>query len=196
MDARYYDPVIGRFYSNDPIGFTGDVTTFNRYSYVGNNPYKYTDPDGRSRKPKLPSQQRSDNIASQALGEALLKILPEGAVKNVVQKAVDGLKVINANSRRSAMKKGQRYAQVPRKSKGGEDIQMNELNSSSRGENYNSIKKAGGTNLGRRDPNSKAKVMDHPDGHNDNNAPHHNSPHVHAVDKSGKEIIIKYKSNN
>ncbi|MBF7074999.1 hypothetical protein ISG33_16480 [Glaciecola sp. MH2013] len=50
MQARYYDPVIGRFYSNDPVGFTGDITTFNRYSYVGNNPYIYIDPDGRSRK--------------------------------------------------------------------------------------------------------------------------------------------------
>ncbi|OCQ18327.1 hypothetical protein A7985_24265 [Pseudoalteromonas luteoviolacea] len=49
MQARYYDPVIGRFYSNDPVGFTGDITTFNRYSYVGNNPYKYTDPTGESR---------------------------------------------------------------------------------------------------------------------------------------------------
>ncbi len=49
MQARYYDPVIGRFYSNDPIGFTGDITTFNRYSYVGNNPYKYTDPNGQTR---------------------------------------------------------------------------------------------------------------------------------------------------
>jgi len=39
--------VIGRFYSNDPVGFTGEVDTFNRYSYVANNPYKYTDPDGR-----------------------------------------------------------------------------------------------------------------------------------------------------
>jgi RHS repeat-associated protein len=46
MQARYYDPVIGRFYSNDPIGFTGEVDTFNRYSYVANNPYKYTDPTG------------------------------------------------------------------------------------------------------------------------------------------------------
>ena len=49
MQARYYDPVIGRFYSNDPVGFTGDITTFNRYSYVGNNPYKYTDPNGQNR---------------------------------------------------------------------------------------------------------------------------------------------------
>tara|TARA_Y100001934_G_scaffold266690_1_gene346445 strand:+ start:297 stop:1736 length:1440 start_codon:yes stop_codon:yes gene_type:complete len=46
MQARYYDPVIGRFYSNDPIGFR-DVHTFNRYAYANNNPYKYVDPDGR-----------------------------------------------------------------------------------------------------------------------------------------------------
>ncbi|MBO9489465.1 hypothetical protein J7384_03725 [Endozoicomonas sp. G2_1] len=48
MQARYYDPVIGRFYSNDPIGWTpkNPVMSFNRYLYVNNNPYKYTDPDG------------------------------------------------------------------------------------------------------------------------------------------------------
>jgi RHS repeat-associated protein len=47
MQARYYDPVIGRFYSNDPIGFR-DVHSFNRYAYANNNPYKYTDPDGEN----------------------------------------------------------------------------------------------------------------------------------------------------
>ena len=45
MQARYYDPVIGRFYSNDPIGFRG-VHSFSRYAYVNNNPYKFTDPTG------------------------------------------------------------------------------------------------------------------------------------------------------
>jgi uncharacterized protein RhaS with RHS repeats len=45
MQARYYDPVIGRFYSNDPVGFR-DVHSFNRYAYANNNPYKYVDPDG------------------------------------------------------------------------------------------------------------------------------------------------------
>jgi len=45
MQARYYDPAIGRFYSNDPIGFR-DVHSFNRYAYANNNPYKYTDPTG------------------------------------------------------------------------------------------------------------------------------------------------------
>jgi uncharacterized protein RhaS with RHS repeats len=48
MQARYYDPVIGRFMSNDPVGYTAKnpVMSFNRYLYVNNNPYKYSDPNG------------------------------------------------------------------------------------------------------------------------------------------------------
>jgi RHS repeat-associated protein len=45
MQARYYDPVIGRFYSNDPVGFR-DVHSFNRYAYANNNPFKFIDPTG------------------------------------------------------------------------------------------------------------------------------------------------------
>ena len=49
MQARYYDPVIGRFLSNDPVGWVpkSPVHSFGRYTYTNNNPYKYTDPDGR-----------------------------------------------------------------------------------------------------------------------------------------------------
>ncbi|MCP4984789.1 MAG: RHS repeat-associated core domain-containing protein, partial [Colwellia sp.] len=61
MQARYYDPVIGRFYSNDPVGFTGEVDTFNRYSYVANNPYKYTDPDGEEKRGAL--RRTAESIA-------------------------------------------------------------------------------------------------------------------------------------
>jgi len=53
MQARYYDPVIGRFYSNDPVGFR-DVHSFNRYAYANNNPYRYTDPNGESAIPIVP----------------------------------------------------------------------------------------------------------------------------------------------
>jgi RHS repeat-associated protein len=42
--ARYYDPEIGRFLSEDPLGFgAGDV---NLYAYVGNNPLLTNDPTG------------------------------------------------------------------------------------------------------------------------------------------------------
>jgi RHS repeat-associated protein len=44
MRARYYDPHVGRFISEDPIGFdAGDV---NLYAYVGNNPVVRIDPSG------------------------------------------------------------------------------------------------------------------------------------------------------
>jgi len=44
MRARYYDPTIGRFISEDPAGFGGgDV---NLYAYVGNNPVLIIDPTG------------------------------------------------------------------------------------------------------------------------------------------------------
>jgi RHS repeat-associated protein len=46
--ARYYDPVIGRFMSVDPVGFQeGAVHSFNKYAYANNNPYSYVDPDGK-----------------------------------------------------------------------------------------------------------------------------------------------------
>jgi RHS repeat-associated protein len=42
--ARYYDSTVGRFISEDPIGFGGGDT--NLYRYVGNSPTNYTDPTG------------------------------------------------------------------------------------------------------------------------------------------------------
>ena len=41
--ARYYDPQIGRFISEDPITFGGGV---NFYAYVRNNPIINVDPSG------------------------------------------------------------------------------------------------------------------------------------------------------
>jgi len=41
--ARYYDPVVGRFVTKDPIGFGGGV---NLYNYAGNNPQNFIDPFG------------------------------------------------------------------------------------------------------------------------------------------------------
>lgn len=47
MNARLYDPALGRFLSPDPYIQSPDFTqNFNRYSYVLNNPLKYTDENG------------------------------------------------------------------------------------------------------------------------------------------------------
>jgi len=42
--ARYYDPEIGRFITEDPLGFQAGI---NFYAYVGNNPVNANDPDGK-----------------------------------------------------------------------------------------------------------------------------------------------------
>ena len=74
MNGRVYDPVIGRFVSPDPLIQDPENTqSFNRYSYVWNNPLKYTDPTGESvcythdgnsfTCPVSGSMQSSDNIS-------------------------------------------------------------------------------------------------------------------------------------
>jgi len=46
-EARYYDPVLGRFISADTlVPRPNDPQEFNRYTYAGNNPLLYTDPTG------------------------------------------------------------------------------------------------------------------------------------------------------
>ncbi|MFN0139119.1 MAG: RHS repeat domain-containing protein [Pyrinomonadaceae bacterium] len=48
-EARYYNPIHGRFTSVDPLTASANVKdpqTLNRYSYALNSPYKFTDPLG------------------------------------------------------------------------------------------------------------------------------------------------------
>jgi RHS repeat-associated protein len=47
LNARLYDPILGRFLSPDPYVQSPDnLQNFNRYSYGLNNPLKYKDPSG------------------------------------------------------------------------------------------------------------------------------------------------------
>jgi RHS repeat-associated protein len=51
MNARLYDPVIGRFFSPDKYVANSSFTQdFNRYSYARNNPLHYVDPSGHKMK--------------------------------------------------------------------------------------------------------------------------------------------------
>ena len=48
--SRYYDPITGRFINADDVaylGITGEVTSYNLYSYCENSPISYNDPLGR-----------------------------------------------------------------------------------------------------------------------------------------------------
>ncbi len=49
MNARLYDPYVGRFLSGDKeIAEPDNADNYNRYAYALNNPTKYTDPSGNS----------------------------------------------------------------------------------------------------------------------------------------------------
>ncbi len=48
MQARYYDPVLTRFLSPDPVEFSpARPDMFGRYAYAANDPVNMIDPDGR-----------------------------------------------------------------------------------------------------------------------------------------------------
>src|SRR5690606_22643331 len=48
MNGRMYDPIVGRMLSPDNyVQSPFSTQSYNRYSYVWNNPLKYTDPDGQ-----------------------------------------------------------------------------------------------------------------------------------------------------
>ncbi len=46
LNARYYDPVLSRFLSPDPLMNPGDPRTLDAYRYAENNPVSYTDASG------------------------------------------------------------------------------------------------------------------------------------------------------
>ena len=49
MNARLYDPAVGRFLSPDPYVQVPDFTqSYNRFSYAMNNPLMYVDADGEN----------------------------------------------------------------------------------------------------------------------------------------------------
>jgi hypothetical protein len=48
MQQRYYDPRVARFWSVDPVTVSSVGGNFNRYWYGNGNPYRFTDPDGRT----------------------------------------------------------------------------------------------------------------------------------------------------
>jgi len=70
MHARYYSPNLGRFLSVDPIGGTvGSSQSWNRYSYVLNNPLSLIDPDGRDI--EVATGTRRDREAKRMLVQAI-----------------------------------------------------------------------------------------------------------------------------
>lgn len=87
LRARYYKPTIGRFISEDPIGFYGGQTDL--YSYVGNSPTNFFDPFGMDKKGLFSCAAENAEKASPA---ALLHGLgvPDSGVAGFVTDALGG----------------------------------------------------------------------------------------------------------
>jgi len=75
--ARYYDPAIGRFISEDPIGFAGGI---NLYAYVNNNPINANDPSGNV---PLPLVTGAIGAAAGATGNAIGQIVANNDFDNL-----------------------------------------------------------------------------------------------------------------
>jgi RHS repeat-associated protein len=125
---------------------------------------------------------------------------PYGYVHNPL-KYVDPLGLvcvcpIKVSSRNEALKRAQEYAQVPRVSRGGQNITLEDLRVGSRGGNWTKMKAEGGKTLGRRNPAGKNEWFEHPDGHPDAGQlgipDYHSGGHIHAIDPHGNEQIFTW----
>ena len=80
LRARYYDPSIGRFISEDPI-FDGD----NWYAYCGNDPINYIDPSGLSRRPQIVLYVGSHFVVPPARHASLVFFIHQSQVRHLVR---------------------------------------------------------------------------------------------------------------
>jgi len=84
--ARYYNPTIGRFLSEDPIGLRGGI---NLYQYAGGSPTNFIDPSGLDK--KNPFQCAADNADKVSLaGIAHSLGVPKGGVAGFATDALGG----------------------------------------------------------------------------------------------------------
>ncbi len=116
MQQRYYDQDLGRFLSVDPVAADSVLAAnFNRYWYANNNPYRFTDPDGRQAcdgiatcrvaseeravaRGEMTEQQKRDNDTARGVGAlvaapiaAAILVLPEVAGSGGMIAAAKGL---------------------------------------------------------------------------------------------------------
>jgi len=79
--SRYYDPTIGRFISEDPVGFAGGDD--NLYRFAANSPSQYVDPTGIT-----VFEYESINARIAVVEREIIQCLGETALTNFVEQGV------------------------------------------------------------------------------------------------------------
>jgi RHS repeat-associated protein len=86
MNGRVYDPLLGRMLSADiVVQAPGNLQSYNRYSYVFNNPLSYTDPSGfvttaEQEKEREERQRRQEEARKRASADARSNYIREHGV--------------------------------------------------------------------------------------------------------------------
>lgn len=81
MHARYYNPESARFLATDPVlGNPADPQTWNRYSYVTNNPLRYVDPNG---------EWLDTVLDAVGVGMAIVDVVKDPSLSNVAALALE-----------------------------------------------------------------------------------------------------------
>ena len=96
-DHRWYDPVVGRWISEDPIGFKGGDA--NTVCYVGNNPASHFDPEGEQESGQSTESRYVGTVNGHAIYTPVSLFVPaahsSGTPMNTGQQSVHGPTVIN-----------------------------------------------------------------------------------------------------
>ena len=78
--ARYYDPTLGRFLSDDPVRFSeSNPMSFNRFAYANDNPYRFIDPTGMAPDPETLAAAGETSVPGEAVITVAHNIQSESA---------------------------------------------------------------------------------------------------------------------